>query len=490
MFHTEELKRLAPIGVFFAVYSLAFLLWKATFIYSLPFLLGLLIAAALQPVIRWTQGKLRLSRAAASGAVTALALALLLSALILLTFLGVRELADFLARAAGGAFSCDALTHILSKCPHITIVYLVSDMEAYMFHTEELKRLAPIGVFFAVYSLAFLLWKATFIYSLPFLLGLLIAAALQPVIRWTQGKLRLSRAAASGAVTALALALLLSALILLTFLGVRELADFLARAAGGGFPEFSPPVQRFFRWLGDLVRQVDAEFLERHREQLMEFLKNSADLAMAALNRVLGVLGSLPVLLAMALVTGFSAFFLARDFDRLRGWARGFLSDKAAGQLRRAAAHSSGAGKKYLLSYVLIYLISFCEAFVILSILNVPYPLISAVITCFADILPVLGPGFVLGPIAVWQALCGSYGRAAGVLVGWAVMGCVRQVIEPKLVASTAKLHPLTMLAAVYFSLAAGSLWVLVYTAGLFMLYSLLRNAGILPRLISPSSSP
>lgn len=101
-----------------------------------------------------------------------------------------------------------------------------------------------------------------------------------------------------------------------------------------------------------------------------------------------------------------------------------------------------------------------------------------------------LGPGFVLGPIAVWQALCGSYGRAAGVLVGWAVMGCVRQVIEPKLVASTAKLHPLTMLAAVYFSLAAGSLWVLVYTAGLFMLYSLLRNAGILPRLISPSSSP
>ncbi len=359
-----------------------------------------------------------------------------------------------------------------------------------MFHTEELKRLAPIGVFFAVYSLVFLLWKATFIYSLPFLLGLLIAAALQPVIRWTQGKLRLSRAAASGAVTALALALLLSALILLTFLGVRELADFLARAAGGGFPEFSPPVQRFFRWLGDLVRQIDAEFLERHREQLMEFLKNSADLAMAALNRVLGVLGSLPVLLAMALVTGFSAFFLARDFDRLRGWARGFLSDKAAGQLRRAAAHSSGAGKKYLLSYVLIYLISFCEAFVILSILNVPYPLISAVITCFADILPVLGPGFVLGPIAVWQALCGSYGRAAGVLVGWAVMGCVRQVIEPKLVASTAKLHPLTMLAAVYFSLAAGSLWVLVYTAGLFMLYSLLRNAGILPRLISPSSSP
>lgn len=359
-----------------------------------------------------------------------------------------------------------------------------------MFHIQELKRLAPLGVFFVAYSLAFLLWKATFLYSLPFLLGLLIAAILQPVIKWVEDKLHLNHAVASGVVTVTALVLLLAGIILITVYGVRELAGFLVKATSDGFPEFSPPVQRFFRWLGGLVRQIDGQFLERNREQLMDFLKDSADLALAFLNGVLAVLASLPALLAMALVTGFSTFFIARDFDRLRGWARGLLSDNTAAQLRHAATRSSGTGKKYLLSYVLIYFIGFCEAFVILSVLNVPYPLITAVITCFADVLPVLGPGFVLGPVAVWQALTGSYGRAAGVLVGWVVMGCIRQVVEPRLVASTAKLHPLTMLAAVYFSLTAGSLWVLVYTAGLFMLYSLLHTAGILPGLISPSSSP
>ena len=103
-----------------------------------------------------------------------------------------------------------------------------------MFHTEELKRLSPIGVFFAVYSLVFLLWKATFLYSLPFLLGLLIAAALQPVIRWAQDRLHLGRTAASGIITLAALTLLLSGLILMTVLGVRELAEFLTRAASGG----------------------------------------------------------------------------------------------------------------------------------------------------------------------------------------------------------------------------------------------------------------
>lgn len=353
-----------------------------------------------------------------------------------------------------------------------------------MFHIQELKRLAPLGIFFVAYSLFFLLWKATFLYTLPFLLGLLIAAVLQPVIQWSESRLRLSRSAAAEIVTVTALLMLLTALILAAVFGVRELAGFLVKAANEGFPEFSPPVQRFFRWAGSLFRQIDGQLLERNREQLMELLKNSADLALAALNGVLGVLASLPTLLTMALVTGFSAFFIARDFDRLRGWAMGFINAESAARLKSAAVRSSGTGKKYLLSYVLIYFISFCEAFIILSVLNISYPLTTAVITCFADVLPVLGPGFVLVPVAVWQALTGSYGRAAGVLVGWMVMGCVRQVIEPKLVASTAKLHPLTMLAAVYFSLAAGSLWVLIYTAGFFMLYSVMRNAGILPALI------
>lgn len=353
-----------------------------------------------------------------------------------------------------------------------------------MFHTQELKRLAPLGIYYVVYSLIFLLWKATFLYTLPFLLGLLIAAVLQPIIQWSESKLRLTRSSAAGIVTVTALLLLLTALILVTVFGVRELAGFLGKAANDGFPEFSPPVQRFFRWAGSFFRQIDGQFLERNREQLIEFLKNSADLALAALNGVLGVLASLPTLLTMALVTGFSAFFIARDFDRLRGWVMEFINAESATQLKSAAARSSGTGKKYLLSYVLIYFISFCEAFIILSVLHISYPLTTAVITCFADVLPVLGPGFVLVPVAVWQALTGSYGRATGVLVGWMVMGCVRQVIEPKLVASTAKLHPLTMLAAVYFSLAAGSLWVLIYTAGFFMLYSVMRNAGILPALI------
>lgn len=352
-----------------------------------------------------------------------------------------------------------------------------------MFQWSAWKRLIPLGLFWTGYTVVFLLWKFTFLYTLPFLLGLLTAAALQPVIRFAESKLALPHPVASGMVTVLALLLLFTALALLGCYAVGEITSFLLRAAQGGFPEFSPPVRAFFQKISAFFQKWDGSFWEQNQQQLTDLLKESAGLVFTAMGKILGLLTSLPTVVTMLLVTTFAAFFIARDFEALRDWAMKLFSRKGLSLLKSAAKTSTGTGRRYVLSYALIYFISFCEAFVVLSILKLPFPLITAVITCVADVLPVLGPGIVFGPLAVYQLLLGEYGRGLGLLIGWLVMTCVRQVIEPKLVASTIQVHPLAMLAAVYFSLAAGSLWVLVYTVGFFMLYSLLRSAGILPTI-------
>lgn len=351
---------------------------------------------------------------------------------------------------------------------------------------DKLKRLAPAGIFFAGYTILFLLWKFTFLYTLPFLLGLLTAAVLQPVIRFARDRLRLDHNWASGGVTALALALFFVALLLLVSVAVREITSFLVKATQGGFPEFSPPVREFFQRINRFFQ--DSGFWERNRQELMDFLKNSAGLAVTVLSRALAILTSLPTLLAMVLAAGFSAFFFAKDYDKLKNLAKELLGEKTVALVRSVRKSSSGTGRRYFLSYALIYFISFCEALIILSVLDIPYPLLTALLTCIADVLPVLGPGIVFTPVAVYQALLGEYGRGIGVMIGWLVMTCIRQVIEPKLVASTVKVHPLAMLAAVYFSLVAGSLWMLLYTAGFFTLYSMLRAAGVLPALSPPPS--
>ena len=114
----------------------------------------------------------------------------------------------------------------------------------------------------------------------------------------------------------------------------------------------------------------------------------------------------------------FSTFFLARDLKQLQAWVKSIISASAVFHLKSAAENSSGTGRKYMLSYLLIYFIT-----------------------------------------------------------------CIRQIIEPKLVSSTAKVHPLGMLCAIYFSLVSGSIWVLFYVMGLLILYSAFKETGALPSL-------
>ena len=89
-----------------------------------------------------------------------------------------------------------------------------------------------------------------------------------------------------------------------------------------------------------------------------------------------------------------------------------------------------------------LYFLTFCQTCVILAVLGLPYPLIIGLLTAVADVLPILGPGMVLIPVAIYQLLAGHWAKALGIAIGWLVISSLRQVIEPKLVASTVKFTP------------------------------------------------
>ena len=235
------------------------------------------------------------------------------------------------------------------------------------------------------------------------------------------------------------------------------------------------------------LQELDLDLLLQNREKILEWVQGSLGLVLSCLSAVLGVLTSLPTLLTLVLVTGCAAFFFARDMGKLKAGLRGLCSDRAAGCLKNAARSSTGAGRRCLLSYLLLTFITFCQACIILSILGIDYPFTISLVTAAADVLPVLGPGLVFAPLAVYQLLLGEYAKALGLLIGWGVITLVRQVAEPRLVAATVKVHPLTMLAGVYFSLVAGSLWVLLYVLGLCQLYAAFRENGALPSLLPPA---
>lgn len=355
-----------------------------------------------------------------------------------------------------------------------------------MFQASRWKRLAPLALFFAGYSLLFYLWVKTFLYTLPFLAGFLIALVIQPLAGFFQERLRMPRGGAALAATTLALVALCGSLALLGVLAVRELTAFLTRASQTGFAEFSQPVADFLEQAEGFLGQLDLSFLERHRQELLDALQNSMELVTACARAALDLVTSLPTVVTLVIVTVCAVFFFTRDMKGFLSWGRGFFSDGAARHVSAAVKNSGGAGRKYVLSYLFLYFLTFCETCVIMAVLGVPYPLITGLIAAVADVLPVLGPGMVLAPVAIYQLLVGEYARALGILIGWLVIVCIRQVVEPRLVSSTVKIHPLASLAAIYFSLVARNLWVLFYVLGLCSLYAAFRETGALPPLSEP----
>lgn len=353
-----------------------------------------------------------------------------------------------------------------------------------IFQKEELKRISPLFLFWAVYTAAFFLWAKTFFYTLPFLLGLLIAIFVQPAIRLLERKFHWNHGVSTAVTVFVFLAALFTVLVVLSVIAVQEISAFLMQASENGFAEFSQPVSNFLNKIEEYLQKFDLSFWEQNKEAILEQLQKSMDLILGFLGVVLNFFSSLPAVITMLIVTVVSAFFLARDLEKLKCWLKALFSSSMAAHMRTAAKSTGGVGQKYIFSYLFLYFITFCETYVILKILSLSYPLSTAFFTAVADVLPVLGPGFVFLPLILYQLLIGQYAKALGILIGWGIISLIRQILEPRLISSTIKIHPLAMLAAIYFSLAGKSLWILFYIMGLFMLYSVFREAGALPAVI------
>jgi predicted PurR-regulated permease PerM len=66
------------------------------------------------------------------------------------------------------------------------------------------------------------------------------------------------------------------------------------------------------------------------------------------------------------------------------------------------------------------------------------------------DMLPFIGTGIVLVPLALWQLLNGRYVQMAGCLLLYGVCVLLRELLEPKLIGKGTGIAPIWMLLAVY----------------------------------------
>lgn len=83
-------------------------------------------------------------------------------------------------------------------------------------------------------------------------------------------------------------------------------------------------------------------------------------------------------------------------------------------------------------------------------ILGQAHPILLGVITSFLDVLPFIGTGIILVPLALYTVVQGNFLQAAGFIVLYAICALVREFLEPKLIGEKIGIYPVGVLLSIY----------------------------------------
>lgn len=314
----------------------------------------------------------------------------------------------------------------------------------------------PRTVFFLVYSLLFLLAVQAAGFVLPFVFALIVAVVMKPLYDFLLRRFRLRSSFAATAITMLIFLALFAVVGFLLFLVVREALEL---------------VNVYWDKIAAYLRSP--EMFAGLRDGLL-----SGDLLSAASEVASALFRTVPLAITFVIITfALTVFFLHHlgDIgDRLLDRAGEYRT-----VLGRVFSVGYGMVRRFIRSYLLLYLITFVQAVFIFYLTGVEFPLAFAFLTAVADILPVLGPVAVYAPLSISFILQGNYLSGVTMIVWFLITVILRQILEPKLVSRSVKVHPLVALAAIYFSVVSMNVWVLFYVISLFMVFRVLNTAGV-----------
>ena len=371
----------------------------------------------------------------------------------------------------------------------------------------HLSRIIDTAYYLLILVAFYLFMRYAFWMVFPFLFSLLVAIVLQKPMNYAHQKIRLKKS-----FTAVSLVLLfyLLVVVLVALIGIR-----IWNAARGSVDYLMAQVKNLpaliealRRRLSDLLKFLPDSAEARIDEWITAFInslihgQNAAgeplgtfesliskiDLQWfkAPVTGMLSTAGKIPSIVVAAVITIISSFFITISYESIVGFIKHQLRPSQRSALsatKRIMFHSMG---KLLRSYVIIMAVTFVELALGLFLLRLigVYEgggiLSVSFIMAVVDIFPVLGTAMILIPWALYCLIMGEIGMAVGLLILLGVITVVRQIIEPKIIASNLGLPPIVTIAGMYIGLQVFGFVGVFMVPVLIILLKMLNDEGVL----------
>ena len=312
-------------------------------------------------------------------------------------------------------------------------------------------------------------------FFMPFVIGLIIALAAAPLVRFLERRVKLMRRFTSMAIIVGALALIVFLIWLVLSNLIREGIQFvqdapaILDAMGEELRNTVEKLQQMMKLLPDNVQQSIFDGMDNMGNTVSESISSlyspTVEIAGNVARRIPGILIS-------TIVALMSAYFFLADYDKIIDAAKKTMPDifmKTMTFIRKKSGEI--VGSYFLAQFRIMFVIAAVLA-VGLTIAGVSYSGLVAVLIAILDFLPIFGTGTVLIPWAVIKLLNGAYGAAVFLIVLYGLTQLIRQLIQPKLIGDTMGMNPLLTLLFLYIGYRLGGFtgMILAVPIGMIML--------------------
>lgn len=309
---------------------------------------------------------------------------------------------------------------------------------------KNLVKLAVITVgvlLFFRYAVAFMA---------PFIIAFLFVLLFLPILKKIHKKIKIPE----GILAGILLGLLAVALLLAGWFGICWCMDLVGdfRQNGDYLKDCCmSALNTCCDFLGDKMQLDSAQLQSRVLEgtdKLIASVKD--DFAPKALDASYSYAGTVFEVVFSIVVTVIAIILLIKDYDDIKAKLsenKGFI------RVRDLSRKILSLLKIYVKAQAIIVLCVSVVAMAGLWVCGVERWYLWGFLTGFLDMLPFIGSGIVLLPIAIFMFIEGKIWQGAGILLVYGICVFLRQILEPKLIGDKINVYPIVVLLSVFFGM-------------------------------------
>lgn len=320
-----------------------------------------------------------------------------------------------------------------------------------------MRFLLVIGIVVLAFLAFFYLSKVTY----PFLIGLIIAFLINPVVNLFEKKARMPRTLAILLALIIVFALF-AGLITLLIAEIVSGANYLAKVVPEHLDTLINYIEKiaaaqiipFYNNLTSMFSKLDVGQQDTIMLNIQNVGKKIGSTVGTFIQNLFGnipnILSWFPNAATVLIFSLLATFFISKDWQKLGGFGERLLPERAKASGRTVFTDLKKALFGFIRAQLTLISITAVIILIGLLILRVDYAITIALIAGIVDILPYLGTGVVFVPWIIYEIIAGDMGMGIGLGVLYLIVLVQRQIMEPKILSSNIGLDPLATLIALF----------------------------------------